>query len=304
MSKGHQVVDLTALRGNVRSTRGGLEIDGQRVALADVGVLLLGARSTISGGALTMLSKYQVVVLNCDWRGVPDGVFTGWSSASRIAARHRAQAELTLPRRKMAWQQIVKAKIKGQQGNLAYFNRVGVNKLERFAKQVRSGDPENIEAQAAHEYWTSLFDSEFRRVPGAKDDVNSLLNYGYTVLRGFVIRGISSAGLCPTYSIWHRNRSNTFALADDLIEPFRPAVDFAVASLPSTASLEDRQVKAALVNVSTTPVSKQGASIQTAINELALQLGRFVEAGVDKLAVPTWIPSNSGSLECEGDQGG
>lgn len=54
---------------------------------------------------------------------------------------------------------------------------------------------------------------------------NGLLNYGYTVLRSLVARSVVAAGLHPSIGIHHANRGNAFALADDLVEPFRPLVD-------------------------------------------------------------------------------
>jgi CRISP-associated protein Cas1 len=291
--RGRRVLDATGLDGAIRSTRGGITVNDQQVPLDDVAVLLLGSRATISGGALTMLAKYDVVVLNCDWRAVPDAVFYGWSDNSRVAARHRAQAELSGPRRKAAWQSIIKAKIKGQQRNLETVGAVETAQLKRLAKEVRSGDTSNCEAQAARIYWSAYFggaNDDYRRIPGGADRINSLLNYGYTILRGFVIQAISASGLCPTYSIWHRNRSNTFALADDLIEPFRPAVDHCVYQLGDVADLAGPMVKKALVAVSQTAMGKDGATVATCLYDLASALAMYAEGDVDMLSVPTWHP--------------
>jgi CRISPR-associated protein Cas1 len=290
---GHRVIDTTSLQGDIRSTRGGITIGAQRVPLEDVGVLLLGNKVTISGGALTMASKYDVVVLNCNWRAVPDGVFYGWSHNTKVAARHRAQAELSLPRRKQAWQEIVKAKIRGQANNLTEIGAAESKRLNRLVQEVRSGDVNNCEAQAAKLFWGAYFgaETEFHRAPDGSDDTNSLLNYGYTILRGFVIQAICAAGLCPTYALWHHNRGDTFALADDLIEPFRPAVDHCVRSLGTTANLSDPAAKKALVSVVSTPLGKEGATVLTSIYDLASELAMFVEGAVDRLQVPCWYPN-------------
>lgn len=255
-----RVIDTTRLdKGEIRSMRGGIKVNGQRVPLEDVGTLLLGGSVTITGGALAMLAKYDVVVLNCDWRGVPDLVGYGWSANSRVAARHRAQADVSLPRRKASWASIVKAKIRGQRRNLEAFGAAGVERLRSLERETRSGDTTNCEAQAAKLSFQGLFGEEgFTRLPGQGGSINALLDYGYTVMRGHVIRAIGAAGLCPTLALWHRNRGNTFVLADDLIEPFRPAVDFTVRSLPVGASLDDREVKEALVGVAGTAMGRAG----------------------------------------------
>lgn len=95
---------------------------------------------------------------------------------------------------------------------------------------VRSGDPENVEAQAARRYWPLLMGTEFRRDRNALG-VNSLLNYGYAVLRAIVSRAICGSGLHPTLGVHHANQGNAFALADDLMEPYRPLVDRMVLNL-------------------------------------------------------------------------
>lgn len=300
MAAGRQVIDATRLDGAITSTPGGVAISGNRVPLEDVAVLLLGNSTTISGGALSMLARYQVVVLNCDWRGVPDLVAYGWADNSRIAARHRAQAELTEPRRKSAWQAIVKAKILGQQRNLEFLGRLEANRLAVIRKEVRSGDPANCEAQAARVYWDALFgDEEFSRVPGGDDRINSLLNYGYAVLRGFVIQAICIAGLWPSYGLWHRNRANTFVLADDLIEPFRPAVDHCVISMASSLTLDDREAKRALVAVSSMPMDSSGSSIVTTIRDFASQLAIYLEGDREALTPPVWRPVENEEVEGE-----
>lgn len=287
--RSRQVIDVLDYQGQITAARGGLVIRDQRVPLEDVAVLLVGNHASISGGALSMLAKYDVTLLNCDWRGVPNFVGNPWGSNSRIATRHRAQADLSLPRQKSSWQALVRAKILGQAFNLEQVGSSAATRLRLLASKVRSGDPDNLEGQAARLYWTEFFeDEQFRRVPGAEDHCNAMLNYGYAVLRGFVIRGICEAGLSPTLGLWHRNRSNPFCLADDLIEPFRPAVDATVHRLLPSDGLEDRSVKHELVNVTNLPMQGTGETVLTGIYTLAQDLALFVEGEKVRLSVPDW----------------
>lgn len=304
MSAGRQVIDATRLEGHISATTGGLVVAGKRVPLEDVAVLLLGNAASVTGGALTLLARYDVVLLNCDWRGVPDSVAYGWSHNSRVAARHRAQAELSEPRRKSAWQAIVRAKILGQQRNLEAANRIASLRVAEIRKSVRSGDPSNCEAQAARVYWDALFDDEtFARIPGGDDRINSLLNYGYAVLRGFVIQAIVAAGLWPTYGIWHRNRSNTFVLADDLIEPFRPAVDYCVLNMAGNLTLDDKLAKKELVAVSSQTMGAGGSTVLTSIRGFASQLASYVEGERDHLVPPSWAPGQPADDTFEAEDG-
>lgn len=98
-----------------------------------------------------------------------------------------------------------------------------------MAKRVKPGDPDNIEARAARDYWSSLF-ADFRR----RDDTdarNMALNYGYAIVRSIVARSCVGHGLVTAFGIKHASVSNGFNLADDLMEPFRPVVDLAVCSM-------------------------------------------------------------------------
>ena len=132
-----------------------------------------------------------------------------------------------LPLRKRLWQALVKAKIAQQQNVLELLETPGGG-LAALARRVRSGDPDNIEAQAARRYWPLVFGPAFRRDRSGAGP-NPFLNYGYTVLRAAVARSVAAAGLHPSIGIHHHNRANPFCLVDDLMEPFRPLVDYTVA---------------------------------------------------------------------------
>src|SRR3546814_8911826 len=92
---------------------------------------------------------------------------------------------------KQLWQKIIVAKISMQASLLGAQGRDEANALTLIARRVRSGDPDNLEAQAARKYWPALLGSDFRRDQNA-DGPNALLNYGYTVVRSCVARSIRS----------------------------------------------------------------------------------------------------------------
>ena len=97
--------------------------------------------------------------------------------------------------------------------------------LSAMARRVGSGDPSNLEAQAARRYWPLLFPEEKFRRRDEEDVRNHILNYGYAVLRAAVTRSLCGAGLHPSIELHHRSPYNTYPLADDVMEPFRPAID-------------------------------------------------------------------------------
>jgi CRISPR-associated protein Cas1 len=97
------------------------------------------------------------------------------------------------------------------------------NTLRAMIKHVTSGDADNVEARAARQYWSALFDGFIRDDPS--DLRNKLLNYGYAVMRAVVARALVGAGFLPCVGLHHASQTNPFNLADDLLEPFRPFVD-------------------------------------------------------------------------------
>jgi CRISPR-associated protein Cas1 len=116
-----------------------------------------------------------------------------------------------------------------------------------LAARVKSGDPENLEAQGARRYWTLLFGDAFRRDQNA-GGTNGLLNYGYTVLRATTARAVVAAGLHPGIGLHHSNDNNAMRLVDDLMEPFRPMIDLKVWQLKRNGETEvSPETKRALV---------------------------------------------------------
>lgn len=246
MNSQWRVIDLCGFEGELRSTRGGVEVcpDGgfpTTVPVAEIAVVLVGMKVALSAAVLHRLAAADTAVLFCDWRGIPEGGCYSWSDHGRVAARHRAQAEVTLPRKKNAWARLIRAKIEGQASVLENIKIRGSGELLALADQVRSGDPGNIEAQAARLYWSRTLGKGVGRQPAAGQLIgaNACLDYGYSVLRGHLMRAVLAAGLAPALGVFHRGRGNAFALADDLIEPFRPAIDEVALQLPPTASPSD-----------------------------------------------------------------
>ena len=97
---------------------------------------------------------------------------------------------------------------------------------DELIKKVKSHDNTNVEAVAANKYFKTLFDANFTR--DKECDINSALNYGYSILRGVIARNLVAHGLLPFLGLKHCNVFNNFNLADDLIEVFRPVVDLFV----------------------------------------------------------------------------
>jgi CRISPR-associated protein Cas1 len=209
------------------------------VPLCELAVVLLAhPQVSLTQPLLASLSASGAALIVCDERRLPAGMLLPLVAHTLQAQRMAAQASIRLPTRKRLWQQIVRAKIRAQAGVLAEL-RGDDGGLLGLLPRVRSGDPTNVEAQAARRYWSRLFPGiDFRRDFEAPD-ANRLLNYGYAVLRAIVARAIAAAGLHPSLGLHHHHRANPYCLADDLMEPLRPVVDRIV------ARYVDRQGRAA-----------------------------------------------------------
>lgn len=296
MKAGWRILDFTDFSGEIRYARGQLRITADSdeeevtVPLNQVSVVLIGGATTISGSVIGKFSEYDVALLVCDWRKVPVAGAAPWSEHTRIGARQRAQASVPLPRRKAAWARVVSAKILGQSKAAEALGADSSMKLASMASKVRSGDPDNREAVAARLYWGSLNSTgSFQRHPGAGiSGWNAALDYGYTILRGHGIRAVAGAGLAGTLGVFHRGRSNPFSLVDDLIEPFRPAIDFKVFSSISPVKDLDSSAKHLLVAACEEPFVDDGRSIATVLLDFARDYGLYVEGQAGKLPVPSW----------------
>lgn len=202
-------------------------------SIEDIGIVVLDNKQiTITSGVLEALLENNCSVITCDSRSMPVGLMPPLYGNTTQNERFRKQLDTSLPLKKQLWQQTIQAKINNQASVLKDCMDEEVKCMRIWATNVRSGDPDNLEARAAAYYWKSLFsdvDSFTREREGIPP--NNLLNYGYAILRAVVARGLVISGLLPTLGIHHHNRYNAYCLADDIMEPYRPYVDELVFSL-------------------------------------------------------------------------
>ena len=269
----------------------------------DLGIVIVDhPQVSYSHPALLGLLEHGAVLVVCGRNHLPAGVLLPLSGHTEVVWRVHDQIRASLPTRKRLWQQIVKAKINAQAQNLAP-QSPPFRQLKIMATQVRSGDSGHVEALAARVYWAHWLDSvtgeqrasRFGRDSKGTDLANSCLNYGYAVLRAAVGRALVSAGLFPALGIQHHNRSDAFALADDMMEPLRPLVDRRVRGLlfqnPTPDSL-DRPVKQALLSVLSATVRLERATgpLMVALHRMSASLVDCLRGNRDALLIPGAAP--------------
>ncbi|HET9178062.1 MAG TPA: type II CRISPR-associated endonuclease Cas1 [Terriglobia bacterium] len=263
----------------------------QTIPLADIAVLIAAhPQISFSHAVLSGLAEAGGMFIACNQKRMPCAMLLPLENHSTQTERFHAQANLPLPNRKRLWQQIVKAKILAQARLLKEQTEQDWG-LEMLAASVRSGDPQNIEARAARIYWKNLFgEDDFRRNPDG-EGLNPLLNYGYAILRAVTARALCAAGLHPSLGIHHHNRYDAFCLADDVMEPFRPIVDRAVAALREQRDGDpelDRETKRALLESLLARFTADGESrtLFDWVSRTAQSLAAAIESGDKKLEIP------------------
>lgn len=226
-----QIIEINSDGFYLSLSRGFLVVENQEskknIPLNNILSLVLSANDTIlSKNIVNAICDNGGVIIFCNKSYLPNAItfpcIGHWLSAPRI----KNQIECSLPLRKNLWKNIVQNKILNQAKVLEYFfpqHQKGA-RLRWLAKETLSNDARNHEGQAAGIYFKALFGKKFVR-DRLEDDVNIMLNYGYTVLRAMVARAVAGNGLLPHLGIKHCNKVNPLPLVDDLIEPFRAVVD-------------------------------------------------------------------------------
>ncbi len=236
------------------------EAEERSIPCEDIGVLLVDHSGvTYTHSVFTELLRCGAAIVLCGGNHQPNGMLLPLEGNTLQAERFAQQIEAKEPVKKKLWRQVIRAKIKHQAKIVGEDSDV-YKSLMVLREQVRSGDPDNIEAQASRKFWpvfiqgigsTNLTLADFRRDAEGKPP-NNLLNYGYTVMRAAVARALCSAGLLPCLGIHHHNRYNAFCLADDVMEPFRGFVESKVKQICETEVAVDdltQQIKAQLLEV-------------------------------------------------------
>ncbi|HLY05089.1 MAG TPA: type II CRISPR-associated endonuclease Cas1 [Rhizomicrobium sp.] len=291
-----RVVEIATDGRHLSINRGFLTVSEQqeevgRVPLDDIAAVIANAHGlTYTNNALVELSGRGIPIVLCGPNHMPAAIVWPVDAHHVQTGRMNDQISAALPLKKRLWAQLVRAKILAQGATLA---AVGASNTGFYllSRRVRSGDPENVEADAARRYWPLLFGTDFRRDKGGSG-VNAMLNYGYAVVRAGTARAVMAAGLHPGFGLMHANRSNPMVLVDDLMEPFRPVVDREVWRLVQGGITElDRDAKAALARVMILdlPTTCGLSPVMTCAERLAQSLARAYAGEGAELDLP--LPS-------------
>lgn len=263
------------------------------IPIEDIGMIVIdNKRITFTSGLMAALLDNNASIVTCDDRSMPTGLMLPLACNTIQNERFRAQLDASLPLKKQLWQQTVMQKIANQGAILHRHTSVECGCMQAWSKEVRSGDPDNLEARAAAYYWRNLFPSIPNFVRGREGDYpNNLLNYGYAILRAVIARSLVGSGLLPTLGIHHQNRYNAYCLADDIMEPYRPYVDQLVIDVmkkyPATQELT-KSIKTEFLTIPTLDVVIKGkrSPLMIAASQTTASLAKCYSGELRKIDYP------------------
>lgn len=272
------------------------EIPSRKIPIEDLGYIVLEhPQITLTNALLMKLVQNKTAVITCDQQHLPCALLQPLVGHSEQTERFRHQVNASVPLKKQLWQQTIIAKIHNQARHLELRQKPCL-KLDNWSKKVKSGDAENHEAVAAAFYFQNLFDIPLFSRNQHGIPPNNLLNYGYAILRAVVARALISSGLMPSFGIFHHNKYNAFALADDVMEAYRPYVDAVVYDLVETGvSIEALtiQLKAELLKIPTLDVWIDGmwSPLMNAVSRTTASLYSCFEGSLRKILYPEfkWV---------------
>jgi CRISPR-associated protein Cas1 len=271
----------------VQDTEGARKELGQ-VPLDDIAAVIANAHGlSYTNNLLVALAERGAPFVLCAANHNAVGMLWSLDGNFQQAKRFDAQITATLPTHKRLWAEVVRSKLQQQAAALEAAGAPSIP-LATLVKKVRSGDPDNLEAQGARRYWGLLFGDGFRRDQTA-GDINGMLNYGYTVLRAATARAVVAAGLHPTLGLHHANQGNPMRLVDDLMEPFRPLVDLHVWQLQRIGETAvTPETKRSLVRTLYDDMQTDtGATpVMVCMQRLAVSLAQIYLGERDKLDLP------------------
>lgn len=290
---GQIVVELTDVVSNMNVPDNLRKQGTKTVPIEDVGVVVLDHRQiTITHALLDALLANNCAVITCDEKHLPVGLLLPLDGHNLQTERFHEQINASEPLRKQMWQQTVISKIVGQTSVLQEQD-VECGNMLAWAKSVRSGDSDNLEARAAAYYWRNVFhDPNFIRAQDGAPP-NNLLNYGYSIIRAMMARALVAAGLLPTLGIHHHNRYNAYCLADDIMEPYRPFVDKAVIEMIKQGLVAEeltQKHKIQLLSLCTADVRIEGhrSPMMIAIQTTAQSVQKCFSGEARKIIYPDW----------------
>ena len=198
-----------------------------KIHLSEIAVVIIeNTSSSVSCGLLSKFTQEKIKVIFCDEKRNPSSELTPYYGSHDCSLKLKKQMQWESVAKQQAWTHIVAEKIKNQSALLKAAGKDEYKKLDLYIDELEFYDETNREGQAAKVYFNALFGKSFSR---QEDNcINASLNYGYSLILSAFNREVVCNGYLTQLGIFHDNMFNQYNLSCDLMEPFRPIVDWTV----------------------------------------------------------------------------
>ncbi len=260
------------------------------IPINELSILVVeGANIRLSTMDISILAVNNILLLTIGKNYLPSSMTLSFQSNSRQSLTMIKQ--LSLPKRKInyLWNTIIQKKIQNQANLLSLLGRNGADEIYKYIQKVNRGDIDNIETIAANKYFQYYYPGLNRRLDFP---INSCLNYGYSIVRSSLARSLAMHGFLLSKGLHHHNQLNAFNLVDDLIEPFRPFVDYnAIQIVPNNIVLTKEQRKRLLETLFVEcRIDNHVTTLQNAIDIYVISFKKYIYGEVDKMVFPEILP--------------
>lgn len=254
-----------------------------KIPLKDIGsVIVEDNRTVITLKLINKILKYNILLIFCDDKYNPIGILNSTNGYFRQSKIVNQQINWDRELKDILWKEIVKVKLQNQNFILKKLEKDNevVENIEKYIQEVEKGDITNREGLGAKIYFRELYGATFIR--GDKDVINSALNYGYTIIHSKIARVIAGKGLLTYLGIHHKSEYNQFNLASDIIEVYRPLVDYFVYIYMKHASYFSKEDRVELINLLNAKVlqGRYMESVSNSIEKYIDMIIEFFETGV------------------------
>lgn len=267
------------------------------VSLNEIAMLVVeDYKSIITVRLLIEPAKQGIPMIILGMNNMPIGEYFPIADNVRTAKRITEQTMWDDNIKNKLWTNIIKGKIENQIITLKELELLDkINILEEYIKKMKIGDTTNVEGICARVYFKELFGNEFIRFNETIE--NYCLNFAYHIIRTIISKEIVARGYIPSLGINHKSQYNVFNFADDIIEVFRPIVDYYVYNilmkiLKSEIFELTKEIKIELINIVNNKVSYKN-KVYSMINVVSVFISDIINFinldGKEELEIPRLI---------------
>lgn len=266
-----------------------------QIPIDDIQILLIASNNVvITTAAINKLVQSGTKIVFTGEKGEPSCETIGYYPNNRDVGILTDQFNWTDALKEKLWTKIISNKINMQIKVCELTGNVTTELTDELDK-LEVGDATNREAVVARKYFTILFNNDFTR--REYDPINAALNYGYSILLSAVNREIVVNGYLTQFGVHHHSEANDFNLGSDLMEPFRPIIDYWIANQKFNELTPD--IKFALVDLLNFELRYNGETtiLRNALSKHVMNCLNYLSGNNDdvdiKVEISNEVPNNA-----------